>query len=87
MWPDLIKDIKDPSPRLQIWLPPNTYQRVFEINRGSEDLLSVSMIDFPGTREEWNEELKLYSNHLTVLSQKAEQLEDELREEYKKTFS
>lgn len=86
-WPDLISHpgLKDPPPRLQVWLRTDTYKRAFSII-GKLDNFVFEINRYPPTADEWANQFSQYSDYLFDLEKELEDLEKDLMEEYQQTF-
>ena len=86
-WPDMLSTLTqlDLPARLQVWLPPDTYQRAVDIAADVNNF--VSKIDsFPSKPEEWHELFVHYSAFFSELRKKLDSLESDLSKAYMQAF-
>jgi hypothetical protein len=86
-WPDLLRapGLTDPPARLQIWLRDDAYRRSISIITDLNNLVSeIYRTKFEN--EDWHDLFVRYSSHIHELRQRINSLEDDLIEEYKRTY-
>lgn len=86
-WPKLLSHpgIKNPPVKLQVWLPPNTYNKSLEILREFENY--VFKIDHQASSpESRGEQFERYAEFFDGLEKQLARFEEDMIAEYKQTF-
>jgi len=86
-WPNLLENLAQQNlpAKLQVWLPPDTYQKALHIAAKLNNFIS-NIDPFPLKTEEWRERFNQYSIFFNGLNEELEVLEMELSKAYKQSF-